>query len=197
MKFLNVVMVASAFLSACNAGKFDGISLGASVGGNMASLKESSINDRFSRFGANGKLFGGICKSLFDTVFVGVEVYGRYSFFVKDEDNKKADVEGAPQFGGYLKAGLRPSENLLVYGVYGIQSNYTKIKNAVKKVFEPSDSGWSTFFGGGVEYALALGVAVRLEGLYEPNTSFKLKDIPNLSYDASFFSINIGIAAYI
>jgi hypothetical protein len=119
-----------AFSAAVNAGKYDGVSLGASVGGNLASLKEASVNDGFSRFGANGKIFGGMCKSLADVLFVGVEVYGRYSFFMKTEENTKGDVEGAPQFGGYLKAGLRPSESLLIYGVYGVQGSYTKIKNA-------------------------------------------------------------------
>jgi opacity protein-like surface antigen len=197
MKLFKIITVVATLLTTINAGKFDGIFLGASIGGNLASLKETSIKDGFSRWGANGKIFGGICKSLADVLFVGVEVYGRYSFFVKTEENTKGDVEGAPQFGGCLKAGLRPSENLLIYGVYGIQGNYTKIKNSLQKFFEPSDGGWSTFFGGGVEYALGLGVAVRLEGVYEPNISFKIKDIPDLSYDASFFSINLGLAAYL
>ncbi len=197
MKLLNIMTAVVAFSTAVNAGKYDGISLGASVGGNLASLKEASVNDGFSRFGANGKIFGGMCKSLADVLFVGVEVYGRYSFFMKTEENTKGDVEGAPQFGGYLKAGLRPSESLLIYGVYGVQGSYTKIKNSLQKIFEPADSGWSTFFGGGVEYALGLGAAVRLEGVYEPNIPFKLKEIPDLVYNASFFSINLGLVAYL
>lgn len=197
MKGLNILAVVASLSNGVNAGKFDGISLGASIGGNLASLKESSIKDGFSRFGANGKIFAGICKSLLDTVFIGAEIYGRYSFFMKSEENTKGDVEAAPQFGGYLKAGVRPSENLLIYGVFGLQSNAAKIKNSLKSVFEPTESGWTSFFGGGVEYALGLGLAVRLEGLYEPNISFKIKDIPNLSYYASFFSINVGLAAYL
>ena len=176
-----------------HAGKFDGVSLGASIGGDLASLKEGSVTDGFKQLGANGKIYAGIGKSFLDIVFVGAEAFGRYSFFVKPEEAKKGSVDGAPQFGGYLKAGIRPSENLLLYGIYGIQSSSAKIKNAVEKVFEPTDGTWSTLMGAGFEYAIGVGAAVRVEGVYEPNTSFKIKDIPDQSFDANFFSLNLGI----
>lgn len=179
------------------AGKFDGVSLGASIGGNLASLKEGSVTDGFKQLGANGKLYAGIGKSFLDIFFVGAEAFGRYSLFVKSEDVNKGSVDGAPQFGGYLKAGIRPSENLLLYGIYGIQSSSAKITNAVEKIFEPTEGAWSTLMGIGFEYALGVGTAVRAEGVYEPNTSFKIKDIPDQSYDANFFSINIGIVVYL
>lgn len=66
-----------------------------------------------------------------------------------------------------------------------------------KSFFESSEGSWSTFWGAGMEYAIGVGAAVRLEALYEPNTSFKVKDIPNLTYDASFVSVNLGIAIYL
>ncbi|QOL20060.1 outer membrane beta-barrel protein [Candidatus Bodocaedibacter vickermanii] len=179
------------------AGKFDGVSLGASIGGNLASLKERSVTDGFKQLGANGKLYAGIGKSFLDIIFVGAEAFGRYSFFVKSEDVNKGSVDAAPQFGGYLKAGIRPSENLLLYGIYGIQSSSAKIKNAIEKIFEPTDGTWSTLMGAGFEYALGVGTAVRAEGVYEPNTSFKIKDIPDQAYDANFFSINIGVVVYL
>lgn len=43
-------------LTTPHAGKFDGVSLGASIGGNLASLKEKSVADGFKQLGANGKL---------------------------------------------------------------------------------------------------------------------------------------------
>lgn len=178
------------------AGKFDGISLGASIGGNLASLKEGSVTDGFKQLGANGKLYAGIGKSLLDIIFVGAEAFGRYSFFVKPEDTNKSSLDMAPQFGGYLKAGIRPSENLLLYGIYGIQSSSAKIKNAVEKIFEPTNEAWTTLIGAGFEYALGVGTAVRAEGVYEPNASFKLKDLPDQTYDANFFSINLGVVVY-
>ncbi|MBH1990015.1 MAG: outer membrane beta-barrel protein [Alphaproteobacteria bacterium] len=179
------------------AGKFDGVSLGASIGGNLASLKERSVTDGFKQLGANGKLYAGIGKSFLDIIFVGAEAFGRYSFFVKAEDVNKGSVDAAPQFGGHIKAGIRPSENLLLYGIYGMQSSSAKIKNAVEKIFEPTDGTWSTLMGAGFEYALGVGIAVRAEGVYEPDTSFKIKDIPDQSYDANFFSINLGIVVYL
>ena len=50
-----------------HAGKFDGVSLGASIGGNLASLKERSVTDGFKQLGANGKLYAGIGKSFLDS----------------------------------------------------------------------------------------------------------------------------------
>lgn len=197
MRLFKTITFIAVFLTSVNAGKFDGISFGASIGGNLASLKDASVKDELRQFGANGKIFGGICKSLADVLLVGAEIFGRYSFFVKSEGPANGNVEGAPQLGGYVKIGVRPSESLLLYGVYGIQGNYAKIKGALNKIFEATDSGWSTFFGGGFEYALGLGAAVRLEGVYEPSLSFKVKDIPNLSYDANFFSINLGLVVYL
>jgi hypothetical protein len=197
MKFPHIAACLSLLISPMHAGKFDGISLGASIGGNLASLKDSSVTDRFKQLGANGKVYAGIGKSFLDIVFVGAEIFGRYSFFVKPEDAKKGSVDGAPQFGGYAKAGLRPTENFLIYGLYGAQSSTAKIKGAFENFFEPSEGTWSTFFGAGMEYAIGIGTAVRLEALYEPNTSFKIKDIPNLAYDASFFSFNLGIVIYL
>ncbi|MDP3936340.1 MAG: outer membrane beta-barrel protein [Alphaproteobacteria bacterium] len=184
-------------LEPLHAGKFDGVSVGASIGGNMASLKEGAVTDGFKQMGANGKLYAGIGKSFLDIIFVGAEAFGRYSFFVKTEDANKGSVDGAPQFGGYLKAGVRLSENLLLYSIYGIQSSSAKIKNAVEKIFEPTDGTWSTLIGTGIEYAIGVGAVVRVEGIYEPNTSFKIKDIPNQSYDVNFFSVNLGIAVYL
>ncbi|MDP3641214.1 MAG: outer membrane beta-barrel protein [Alphaproteobacteria bacterium] len=184
-------------LTTPHAGKFEGVSLGASIGGNLASLKEGSVTDGFKQLGANGKLYAGIGKSFLDIIFVGTEAFGRYSFFVKSEDVNKGSVDAAPQFGGYLKAGIRPSENLLFFGIYGIQSSSAKIKNAVEKIFEPTDGTWSTLMGAGFEYALGVGTAVRAEGIYEPSASFKIKDIPDQVYDANFFSINIGIVVYL
>lgn len=197
MKTSYAALCLSLLLAPLHAGKFDGISLGASIGGNLASLKGSSATDGFKQLGANGKLYAGIGKSFLDILFVGAEVFGRYSFFVKPEDTSKESVDGAPQFGGYAKLGLRPTENLLIYGLYGAQSSSTKIKGALEKFFEPSEGTWSTFFGAGMEYAIGVGAAVRLEGLYEPNTSFKIKDIPDLTYDASFFSFNLGMVVYL
>ncbi len=184
-------------LTPLHAGKFDGVSLGASIGGNLASLKMGDVTDGFKQLGANGKLYAGLGKSFMDIIFVGAEAFARYSFFVKSEDINKGSVDAAPQFGGYIKAGIRPSENLLLYGIYGMQSSSAKIKNAVEKIFEPTDGTWSTLMGAGFEYALGVGIAVRAEGVYEPDTSFKIKDIPDQSYDANFFSINLGIVVYL
>lgn len=197
MRFSYIAACLSLLISPQHAGKFDGISLGASIGGNLASLKDSSIADGFKQLGANGKVYAGIGKSFLDIVFVGAEIFGRYSFFVKPEDAKKGSVDGAPQFGGYVKAGLRPTENFLIYGLYGAQSSATKIKGAIENFFEPSEGMWSTFFGAGMEYAIGLGAAARIEGIYEPGTSFKIKDIPDLTYDASFFSFNVGVVVYL
>jgi opacity protein-like surface antigen len=194
--FLSTVCL-TLLLAPTHAGKFDGVSLGASIGGNIASLKEGSVTDGFKQIGANGKLYAGFGKSFLDIIFVGAEAFGRNSFFVKSQDTNKSFVDAAPQFGGYLKAGMRPSENLLLYGIYGIQTSSAKVKNAVEKIFEPTDGTWSSLMGAGVEYALGVGVAVRAEGVYEPNTSFKLKDIPNQSYDANFFSLNLGVVVYL
>lgn len=199
MKLPNAILCLALATAPLHAGKFDGISLGASIGGNLASLKDRSVTDGFKQQGANGKLYAGIGKSFLDLVFVGAEAFGRYSLFVKSEDVKQGSVDGAPQFGGHVKAGLRPTENLLLYGLYGVQSSSIKIKSAiaVKNLFEQSEGAWSTFFGAGIEYAIGVGVTMRIEGVYEPNDSFKMKDIPTLSYDASFFSFNVGVVIYL
>jgi hypothetical protein len=197
MKSFFFAVVLMLLLPPINAGKFDGVSLGASIGGNIASLKQRSVTDGFKQLGANGKLYAGIGKSFLDVIFVGVEAFGRYSLFVKSEDANKGSVDAAPQFGGYLKTGIRPSENLLLYGIYGIQTSSAKIKNAVENFFEPTDGTWSTIIGAGFEYAIGVGAAVRVEGIYEPDTSFKIKDIPNLSYDVNFFSLSLGIVVYL
>lgn len=180
-----------------HAGKFDGIYLGAGVGANIASLKEKSMTDSFKQFGANGKIYAGIGKSLLDTIFIGAEGFARYSFFVKKEDVKKDNLEGASQFGGYLKAGLRPTENLLFYGLYGAQTNATKIKTAVGNILEPEDHTWTSVIGLGCEYAFGLGTAIRMEGLYEPENTFKIKDVPTIEYDTSYFSITFGLVVYL
>ncbi|GEM_PF-1847827 len=197
MKISHVAVCLSLLAPSIHAGKFDGLSLGASIGGNLASLKDSTVNTGLKQLGANGKLYAGIGKSFLDMVFVGAEVFGRYSFFIKPEDEIKKSVDGSPQFGGYLKTGLRPTENLLIYGLYGVQSSTAKIKGAFEKLFEPAEGAWSTFFGAGIELAIGLGAAARIEGIYEPGTSFKIKDIPDLTYDASFFSFNVGVVVYL
>lgn len=197
MKKLSFICGVLLSLSLIHGGKFDGVSLGASIGGNMASLKETSITDGFKQLGANGKIYAGIGKSFLDILFIGTEVFGRYSFFVKPEDVQKESMEGSSQFGGYLKVGVRPTENLLIYGLYGVQTSSAKIRNALEKFFEPSDGSWSNIIGGGMEYAFGLGTAVRLEGLYEPETKFTLKDITNIEYKANFFSLNLGIVIYL
>lgn len=197
MKLSCAAACVSLLTSPLHAGKFDGISLGASIGGNLASLKDTSVTDGFKQLGANGKLYVGFGKSLFDIIFIGAEAFGRYSFFVKPDEAKKGFVDGTPQCGGYIKAGLRPTENVLIYGLYGVQSSSTKIKGAMENFFESSEGAWSTFFGAGMEYSIGVGAAVRLEGIYEPNTTFKIKDIPNLSYDTTFFSINLGMVIYL
>lgn len=196
MKISHTIVCLSLLMSPLYAGKFDGLSLGASIGGNIASLKDSSVTDGVKQLGANGKLYAGIGKSFLDMIFVGAEAFGRYGFFVKPENATKESIDGSPQFGGYLKAGLRPTENLLIYGLYGVQSSSAKIKGAFEKLFEPSEGAWSTFFGAGIEYAIGVGTAARLEGLYEPKTSFTVKELPNLSYDTNFFFFNVGIVIY-
>lgn len=135
MKLSRIAVCLSLLMSLIHAGKFDGVSLGASIGGNLASLKDSSVTNGFKQLGANGKVYAGIDKSFLDIIFVGAEAFGRYSFFVKPEDASKGSIDGAPQFGGYVKAGLRPTENLLIYGVYGVQSSSSKIKGALEKFF--------------------------------------------------------------
>src|SRR5690606_5362082 len=97
------------FFNPICAGKFDGISIGASVGANVASLKEKSFADGIKQFGANGKVYIGIGKCLLDFIFIGTEVFGRYGFFVKSDDPQKENVQGASQLGGYLKGGIRPT----------------------------------------------------------------------------------------
>lgn len=197
MKSFFTAVFLSLVSTSLHAGKFDGVSLGASIGGNIASLKEGSVTDGFKQLGANGKLYAGIGKSFLDILFVGAEAFGRYSIFVKPDAMNKGSVDATPQFGGYVKVGIRPSENLLLYGTYGIQSSSDKIKNAVEKIFEPTNGTWSTLMSAGFEYALGVGTAVRVEGVYEPNVSFKIKDIPDQFYDANFFSINLGIVIYL
>lgn len=197
MKHLLIVLLGILPLNIVCGGKFDGVSFGASIGANIASLKEKSITDGVKQLGANGKIYLGLSKSFLDVIFVGAEAFGRYSLFVKTEDFKKETAEGAPQFGGYLRAGIRPTENFLIYGLYGIQSNSAKIKGAFDKLFERQGGNWSTIIGAGIEYAFGLGTAVRLEGTYEPETSFKITDVPNITYDVNFFSLNLGIALYL
>lgn len=180
-----------------HAGKFDGVYLGAGVGANIASLKEKSTTESIKQFGANGKIYAGIGKSLLDTLFIGAEGFARYSFFVKQSDIKEDSLEGAPQFGGCLKAGFRPTENLLFYGLYGVQTSATKIKNAFNNILEPDGNAWTSMIGIGGEYAFGLGSAVRIEGLYEPENSFKIKDIPAIEYNTCYFSINLGLVVYL
>lgn len=197
MQFLSFILFGFfILLNPLCAGKFDGISIGASVGANVASLKEKSITDGIKQFGANGKVYIGIGKCLLDFIFIGTEVFGRYGFFVKSDDPQKENVQGASQFGGYLKGGIRPTENILIYGLWGIQNNSAKIKSALDKLFEPSDGMWSTIIGAGIEYAFGLGTAVRVEGIYESERNFKITDISNMSYDTSFISVNLGLVIY-
>lgn len=196
MKHLFLILWGTLSLSIIYGGKFDGISLGASVGANLASLKEKSINDRINQLGANGKIHAGISKSLLEFIFVGIEGFAQYSFFVKPEDIKRVAAEASPQFGGYLRAGIRPTENFLIYGLYGAQSSSTKIKGGLGQIFE-REKNWSTIIGAGVEYAFGLGTAVRIETTYEPETSFKLTEVPDITYDTNFFLINLGISLYL
>jgi opacity protein-like surface antigen len=197
MKHLLIVLLGALPLNIVCEGKFDGISLGASIGADIASLKEKSITEGVKQPGANGKIYVGLNKSFLDIIFIGAEAFGRYSFFVKAEASKKENAEAAPQFGGYLRAGIRPSENFLIYGLYGIQSSSTKIKGGFDKLFERQGGSWSTIIGAGIEYAFGLGTAVRLEGTYEPETSFKITDVPDMTYDANFFSLNLGVTLYL
>lgn len=176
--------------------KFNGISLGASGGGNYSSLKDASATDSLHQLGANGKLYVGLCKSLFDTLFVGVEGFGRYAFFKKTE-KESTMVDAGPQFGAYIKAGIQPTENILIYGLYGFQTNGAKLKEAAKAVFAESKESWNTILGGGVEYSFGLGAAARLEVTYEPEISFKFKDAAQQDYQAKFFNVNVGIILYI
>ncbi|MCP5322979.1 MAG: outer membrane beta-barrel protein [Candidatus Paracaedibacteraceae bacterium] len=183
--------------STLHAGKFDGISVGAGIGANTAALKEKSTPDSLKQFGANGKIYVGVGKNFLDLIFIGAEGFGRYSFFVKQPDTMKENVEGAPQFGGYIKAGIRPTENLLIYALYGFQTNTVKIKNAFNNLFEPTDGTLNSMVGLGCEYAFALGAALRVEGVYEPEIPFKIKDVPHMEYNTSFFSINLGLVLYL
>ena len=180
-----------------HAGKFDGLSLAAGIGTNVASFKELPTNDLAPRIGGNGKLYAGICKNLLELVFIGTEFFGEYRFFAPHLTSLQPTTQTGPQFGGYLKAGLRVSDNLLVYALYGSQTNAIKVQNALTKLFEENQETWSTIVGTGLEYVLGLSIAVRVEGTYAPDIHFKLQEIPNLEYSSNFLSINIGIVVYL
>jgi hypothetical protein len=196
-KSLVILALSGLLFTPVSEGKFDGLSFGASIGGNIASIKEAAVTDSLQQLGPNGKVYVGIGKSLLDFLFVGAEAYGRYSFFMKSKEPTKATVEGFPQFGAYLKAGLRPTEDLLIYGVFGLHTNSAQIKDRLETLFESRNASWSTMVGAGIEVSVALGTAVRVEVVYEPTQNFELKDVTTVGYEANFLSLNLGVVIYL
>ncbi len=179
------------------AAKFNGISGGASIGGNIASLKGGNLADTLKQWGANGKAYLGVGKTLADIVFLGVEGFCEYNFLAQDQEKEGNFLENSFQFGGYVRAGVCPSENILVYGVFGTQTNTSKVKEVVRNLMSESHSGWSSMVGAGIEYSLAMGTVLRLEGVYISGQCFELKDVQNLKFESDFVTINLGIMFYL
>lgn len=178
-------------------GKFGGLSAGASVGGNISTLKGGNLKTDLNQWGGNAKLYLGIGKSVVDLIYVGVEAFGEYNFLPKSEMTNASRLESGVQIAGYLRAGIHPTDNTLVYALYGVQTKTSKVKSLTANFMSNSESGWSSIAGIGFEYALALGAVIRLEGIYVPEQKFEMKDVQNLKFESDFISVNIGVIVYL
>lgn len=194
---IRLVFTCAALLNISAHGKFSGVSAGGSIGGNVSSLKGGSIKDTLDQWGGNTKVYLGIGKSILDLAYIGIEGFAEYNFLPKKDDLKTGRLESGAQFGGYVRAGFRPTENILTYGLFGYQTNTTSVNNILDALKSNSQSGWSSMVGIGVEYAIALGAAIRVEGIYIPEQKFELKDVPDMKFESDFISINVGVIVYL
>lgn len=191
-----ILLVASSNINA----KFDGVVLGASVGGNINHLKDKDLSDQVRQLGANGKIYLGLGKSFLDALFLGGEVFMGYDFLANPEEEKgkaTASLNNSFKWGGYLKAGLRPTEDFLLYGLFGVQNNNTSASKTIKGLLTQKDGVWTSVVGVGIEYAVSLGISIRLEGFYEIEQSIQFKELQGLDFNKNQLTINIGIAGYI
>lgn len=200
MKCSKLLILCGVFLfsgSTTNA-KFDGIVLGASVGGNISTCGERSVSDTAKQLGANGKLYLGLGKSFLDVVFLGGEIFTGYDFLADPEDKKGAvHLDKTFKWGAYFKGGIRPTENLLIYGLFGLKHDSSSAAESLKSVFKQKEGAWGSIVGAGMEYAVGIGVAVRLEGLYEIEQTISFQDLPNLEFNKNQIGLNVGVLIYL
>lgn len=197
MKHLKLILLVTLLLSPNLNAKYDGIVLGASVGGNISDLKEKDASETIQQLGGNGKLYLGLGKSFLDTVFLGGELFMGYDFLADPDKASTTKLGNNFKWGAYLRAGARPSENFLIYGLFGFQNNTTSAFNSVKSLLTQKEGAWTSVVGAGVEYAISLGLAARIEGFYEIGKTIQFNELQDLTLNKNQLTINVGLVLYI